>query len=99
MALLPFTFDRNTLGSNGSFPLRLIAGPPFAGVSVFRGPSPRDPVDRLCHYDGPSDPKQRRLSAASATFRCWVASASEAWGLCSRCYRHLGASMAVQRHT
>src|SRR6266446_5715530 len=31
MARPPFTFDRNTLGSNGSFPLRFLAGPPFAG--------------------------------------------------------------------
>src|SRR5260221_381386 len=31
MARPPFTFDRNTLGSNGSFPLRSMAGPPFAG--------------------------------------------------------------------
>src|SRR5437867_10920105 len=31
MARPPFTFERNTLGSNGSFALRFIAGPPFAG--------------------------------------------------------------------
>src|SRR5258707_11402830 len=31
MARPPFTFDRNTLGSNGTFPLRFMAGPPFAG--------------------------------------------------------------------
>src|SRR5882672_7556267 len=30
MARPPFTFDRNTLGSNGSFLLRFIAGRPFA---------------------------------------------------------------------
>src|SRR5216684_173763 len=30
MALPPFTFDRNTLGSNESFLLRFIAGRPFA---------------------------------------------------------------------
>src|SRR5258708_33248679 len=34
MARPPFTFDRNTLGSNGSFPLRFIAGPPFAGSQL-----------------------------------------------------------------
>src|SRR5260370_34931548 len=31
MARPPFTFDRNTLGSNGTFPLPFMAGPPFAG--------------------------------------------------------------------
>src|SRR5258706_8713058 len=30
----PFTFDRNTLGSNGSFPLRSMAGPPFEGSQL-----------------------------------------------------------------
>src|SRR6266478_10147841 len=34
MARPPFTFERNTLGANGSFPLRFIAGPPFAGVHL-----------------------------------------------------------------
>src|SRR6266550_6189091 len=34
MARPPFTFERNTLGSNGSFALRFIAGPPFAGVHL-----------------------------------------------------------------
>src|SRR5258708_15462256 len=34
MARLPFTFDRNTLGSNGSFPLRSMAGPPFEGSQL-----------------------------------------------------------------
>src|ERR1700688_4399172 len=29
MAPPPFTFERNTLGSNGSFALRFIAGPPY----------------------------------------------------------------------
>src|SRR5258708_13618959 len=34
MARPPSTFDRNTLGSNGSFPLRSMAGPPFAGSQL-----------------------------------------------------------------
>ena len=34
MARPPFTFDRNTLGSNGSFLSRFIAGPPFAGAHL-----------------------------------------------------------------
>src|SRR6266446_1188164 len=38
MARPPFTFDRNTLGSNGSFPgsfpLRFMAGPRFAGSQL-----------------------------------------------------------------
>src|SRR5712664_95925 len=34
MARPPFTFDRNTLGSNESFPLRFMAGPPFAGSQL-----------------------------------------------------------------
>src|SRR5882762_4093410 len=34
MARPPFTFDRNTLGSNGSFPLRSMAGPPFEGSQL-----------------------------------------------------------------
>src|SRR5260370_24583472 len=34
MARPPFTFDRNTLGSNGSFPLRFMAGIPFAGSQL-----------------------------------------------------------------
>src|SRR6266403_5499545 len=34
MARPPFTFDRNTLGSNGSFPLRFMAGPPFEGSQL-----------------------------------------------------------------
>src|SRR5260370_33756182 len=34
MARPPFTFDRNTLGSNGSFPLRFMAVPPFAGSQL-----------------------------------------------------------------
>jgi hypothetical protein len=33
MARPPFTFARNTLGSNGGFFSRFIAGPPFAGSS------------------------------------------------------------------
>src|ERR1700730_2055330 len=33
----PFTFERNTLGSNGTFPLRFIAGPPYrVGVPLTR---------------------------------------------------------------
>jgi hypothetical protein len=32
MARPPFTFERNTLGSNGSFPFRFIASLPFAGA-------------------------------------------------------------------
>jgi hypothetical protein len=34
MARPPFTFDRNTLGSNGSFLSRFIASPPFAGAHL-----------------------------------------------------------------
>src|SRR5271169_97678 len=34
MARPPFTFDRNALGSNGSFLSRFIAGPPFAGAHL-----------------------------------------------------------------
>src|ERR1700722_16082148 len=42
MARPPFTFKRNTLGSNGSFPLRSIAGPPYreeypSRASIVRG--------------------------------------------------------------
>src|SRR6266853_368009 len=33
MARPPFTFDRNTLGSNGSFLLRFMAGSPFAPLT------------------------------------------------------------------
>src|SRR6266853_6875660 len=38
MARPPFTFERNTLGSNGSFLSRFIAGPPFAGLILKRRP-------------------------------------------------------------
>src|SRR5260370_31022852 len=34
MARPPCTFDRNSLGSNGSFPLRFMAGIPFAGSQL-----------------------------------------------------------------
>src|SRR4029077_17684409 len=34
MARPPFTFDRNTFGSNGSFLSRFITSPPFAGVHL-----------------------------------------------------------------
>jgi hypothetical protein len=36
MARPPFTFERNALGSNGSFALRFIASPPFAGLILKR---------------------------------------------------------------
>src|SRR5438270_13239575 len=38
MARPPFTFERNALGSNGSFALRFIASPPFAGLILKRRP-------------------------------------------------------------
>src|ERR1700720_3845135 len=38
MAPPPFTFERNALRSNGSFALRFIAGPPFAGLILKRRP-------------------------------------------------------------
>src|SRR5713101_2095339 len=34
----PFTFERNALGSNGSFALRFISSPPFAGLILKRRP-------------------------------------------------------------
>src|SRR6266849_4998336 len=38
MARPPFTFERNALRSNGSFALRFIASPPFAGLILKRRP-------------------------------------------------------------
>src|ERR1700683_2788194 len=73
----PFTFERNTLGSNGSFTLRFIAGPPCrevpfrVTVNVSPNGTQTGPPGQVKHEAGscaPSDygahPRQRECNPA-----------------------------------
>src|SRR4029453_3819614 len=67
MARPPFSFERNTLGSNGSFALRFIAGPPFGSFeerTPFYSIAPR--MENACC----SAPHLKQGSAWTRLWRC-----------------------------
>src|SRR5260370_11879711 len=77
MARPPFTFDRNTLGSNGSFLLRFTAGRPFARAAHLKNAgnftaSLQEGTIRLLHTQGPRPMRSRALMElpAALVLRC-----------------------------